>query len=59
MCGISPWRLRLSAPPPPLSLLGQRHKQVNLNTLDYIYPLRRDCYPEQRESRLVGKLILQ
>lgn len=53
--------VRRSWPPPPTAAatfhcLGGGHKQVNLNTLDYIYPLKTDCYPE---SRLMGKLILQ
>lgn len=60
MCQISPWRSLLFPRPPTaggaVRCLGNGHKQVNLNTLDYIYPLKTDCYPE---SRLIGKLILQ
>lgn len=52
---LRPHRRRCAAAAAAFCCLGSSHKQVNLNTLDYIYPLKTDCYPK---SRLMGKLIL-
>lgn len=57
---VSPWRSALLPPPPPAAFTAWAaaiNKSISTRWITFIR--LGDCYPEELESRLMGKLILQ